>query len=161
MHEEIVLMYNDPTAYLMDIYDAIGGCFQAEDCKCGRPFCVGEMINRLKCDFPLQSDSYFFASDKKGAFCVNVHLVELANVEFISIYSDDPMEWGGIEMKRMYVLRSMKHVWKKYALTPLIRETLMNLFNGHVYKRRKLPVDMLPLLPRVDERGGPNARDRA
>lgn len=147
MHDEIVLMYNDPDAHLMDIYDAIGGCFLAEECMCGSAFCVGEMINRLKRDVPLVSDSYFFARNKNGALCVNVHLVELANVRFSEMFPRPECSGLSLEVMRKDVMKDMEDVVKKLMMTQLRRETLMNLFHGHVYKRHNLPQDMQALVP--------------
>lgn len=140
-------MYNDPDAHLMDIYDAVGGCFQADECKCGCPFCVGEMIKRLKRDVPVESDSFFFACNKEGAFCVNVHLVELANARFREMYPTPGERDLPLEQRRKYVMADMKDVVKNNGMTPLRRETLMNLFNAHVYAWKDLPEDMQVLVP--------------
>lgn len=148
MHEELTLMYNDPDAHLMDIHDAMGGCYQPEACQCGCAFCVGEMIGRLKLDAPLRSDSYFFAVNGDGAFCVNVHLVEQANDRFRDRYSEPRQQSLTLENMRMEVLRDMGDELKEAAVTPLHRDTLMNLFNAHAWKRDSLPVDRQAHLPK-------------
>lgn len=140
-------MYNDPDARLMDVHDAIGGCFDAVACKCGCLFCVGDMINRLKRNAPLDSDMYFFASRNNGEFCVNVYLVEKANEKFRVLYPKPENETVSVEFMRNAVMVALEGFMKKEAIEKLRRDTLMTLFNRHVWKRGRLPEDMQSLIP--------------
>ena len=79
-HEEITLQYNDVrTDKPLDVGEVIGGCFRPEECHCGYPFCMGDVLRRLDDGTLNENDVMFFHTDNTVMLSVNTERYTLAN----------------------------------------------------------------------------------
>ena len=137
VHDQITVFYNSNTNGLLNVREMIGGCFYAHKCRCGAPFCCGEIVTRLRNNCLTESDRYFFpVTTGDSKVWIDYEKLHKANMKWRDLFQHHAVRDQKSEFCKMNCIRALEWINDE----PIEVLTLMEQFKTSVPSVNVVPL---------------------